>query len=128
MRHSHVLTRVLADGLQASEWYALLNQFVFLWPSRERLERQKRAYHARPQVVLVFDAEFLLSDVGDRALVSPIKSGNARRRAARRGLKTLVPYTEWKANGWGLYDDCGTETSRITRTSGDPSLPAFPNN
>jgi hypothetical protein len=100
-----MLAPVLADGLQPSEWYARLNQFVFLWPSRERLERQERAYHPRPQVVLVFDAEFLLSDVGDRALASPINSGNARRRAARRGPKTLVPYPEWKANGWGLHDE-----------------------
>jgi hypothetical protein len=100
-----MLAPVLADGLQPSEWYARLNQFVFLWPSRERLERQERAYHPRPQVVLVFDAEFLLSDVGDRALASPINSGNARRSAARRGPKTLVPYPEWKANGWGLHDE-----------------------
>ncbi len=100
-----LLASVLADGLQPSEWYARLNQFVFLWPSRERLERQKRAYYPRPQVVLVFDAEFVLSDVGDRALVSPINSGNARRRAARRGPGTLVPYPEWKAHGWGRRDE-----------------------
>ena len=101
----NMLAPALADGLQPSEWYALLNQFVFLWPSRERLERQKRAYRPRPQIVLVFDAQLLLSDVGDRALVSPINSGNARRRAARRGPKTLIPYPEWKANGWGPYDE-----------------------
>jgi hypothetical protein len=35
------LARILPDGYAPSEWYRLLNSFVFLWPDRERLERHR---------------------------------------------------------------------------------------
>jgi hypothetical protein len=76
--------RALDDGLEPSDWYALLNSFVFLWPDPERLKRQRRACGDRPQVVLTFDADALLDRFADEAFVSPINSGNARRKAARR--------------------------------------------
>ena len=46
------LAPALDDGLLPSDWYALLNGFVFLWPDRERMNRQRRAYASRPQLVL----------------------------------------------------------------------------
>jgi hypothetical protein len=48
------LAPALDDGLLPSDWYALLNGFVFLWPDRERMNRQRRAYASRPQLVFTF--------------------------------------------------------------------------
>ena len=94
------LAPALDDGLSPSDWYALLNAHVFLWPDRDRLERQRRACGDRPQRLLTFDAAALLERFGDHALVSPINSGNARRRPAWRGRDTLVPYRTWVRDGW----------------------------
>jgi len=94
------LARALDDGLGPSDWYALLNGFVFLWPDRERMDRQRRACGKRPQVVLTFDGAALLDRFAAEAFVSPITAGNARRKAARRRRDTLVPYTKWLREGW----------------------------
>ncbi|MEA1672834.1 DUF7002 family protein [Nitrospirillum sp. BR 11163] len=94
------LAKALDDGLTTSDWYALLNSFVFLWPDRDRLERQRIACGPRPQVILVFDGAALFDAFGDQALLSPINSGNARRRPARRGKDTFVPYSRWLRQGW----------------------------
>jgi hypothetical protein len=64
------------------------------------MDRQQRACGARPQVVLTFDGPALLSRFGVKAFVSPINSGNARRKPARRGRDTFVPYATWLREGW----------------------------
>jgi hypothetical protein len=94
------LAPALDDGLTPEDWYALLNGFVFLWPDRDRMERQRRACGHRPQVVMTFDADALLTDFGGSAFVSPFNVGNARRRPARRGGGTLVLYAKWLEAGW----------------------------
>jgi hypothetical protein len=94
------LVRALDDELEPSDWYALLNSFVFLWSDPERMERQRRACGDRPQVVLTFDADALLDRFAAEAFVSPINSGNARRKAARRGRTTFRPYANWLQEGW----------------------------
>jgi uncharacterized protein DUF7002 len=93
------LVRALDDELEPSDWYALLNSFVFLWSDPERMERQRRACGDRPQVVLTFDADALLDRFAAEAFVSPINSGNARRKAARRGRTTFRPYAKLAAGG-----------------------------
>lgn len=94
------LMPALEDGLVPSDWYAILNGFVFFWPDRERMGRQRRAYAERPQVILTFDGAALLDHFATEIFVSPINSGNARRKASRRGRDTLVPYIKWLREGW----------------------------
>ena len=96
------LAGALDDGLEPADWYALLNGFVFLWPDRDRMERQRLACAGRPQWVLTFDGSALLERFGEEAFVSPINSGNARRKPARRGQSTLVRYGEWQRTGWPI--------------------------
>jgi hypothetical protein len=87
-------------GLNPADWYVLVNARVFFWLDLARLNRHRAAYAPRPQLVLTLDAAGLVADYGDRAAVSPINSGNARRRPARRGAATFVPYMEWVRSGW----------------------------
>jgi hypothetical protein len=94
------LAKALDGDLDPADWYALLNGFVFFWLDRERMDRQRSACGTRPQVVLTFDASALLDRFGAEAFVSPINSGNARRKAARRGRDTFVPYRAWSQRGW----------------------------
>jgi hypothetical protein len=92
--------RACLVGMKPADWYALVNARVFFWLDPDRLNRQRAACRARPQVVLSLDAAGLLASYGDRATVSPINSGNARRRPARRGAATFVPYAAWVDSGW----------------------------
>jgi hypothetical protein len=92
--------RTCLVGMDPAEWYALINARVFFWLDADRLNRQRAACNARPQVALTVDAVGLVRDYGHVAAVSPITSGNARRRPARRGLATFVPYASWVESGW----------------------------
>jgi hypothetical protein len=94
------LAGALQGGMEPGDWYALLNGHVFLWPNRERMERQLAACGGRPQVLLTFDGDALLDRFGAEAFLTAINSGNARRRAALRGRDTLVPYQVWLRGGW----------------------------
>ena len=94
------LAKALTEGVSPADWYRFLNRFVFLWADRERAERHRRAFDGRPQALLVFDAVLLLAERHDQVLLSPINSGNARRRPAQRSLRLFVPYQEWMEQGW----------------------------
>jgi hypothetical protein len=94
------LAKALDGGLTPEDWYAFLNGFVFLWPDLDRMERQRHACGERPQYVLTFDGAALLEQLGSDAFVSPINSGNARRRPARRDRETILPYSSWSRDGW----------------------------
>lgn len=72
-------------GLDPADWHVLINARVFFCLDPARLNRHRAAYALRSQVVLTLDAAVLVADYGDLATVSPINSGNARRRPARRG-------------------------------------------
>jgi hypothetical protein len=95
-----LLAKALPKGISVSDWYRFLNRFVFLWADRERAERHRRAFSGRPQVLLVLDAVLLLAECKDQVWLSPINSGNARRRPAPRSWRLFVPYQEWLAQGW----------------------------
>ena len=87
-------------GMAPSEWYELINSQVFFWLGVDRLNRQRRACEPRPQVVLVVDAQRLVARYAERISLSRINSGHARRRPARRGRCTFVPYRLWIESGW----------------------------
>ena len=95
-----VLAPALDDGMEPGDWYVLVNEHVFFWPDRERLDRHSKACSSRPQYLMTYDAAKLFNDFGDRAYVSPINSGNARRKPARRGRDTFLPYQTWIEHGW----------------------------
>jgi hypothetical protein len=87
-------------GLSPSEWYALINARVFFWLDPARLNRQRAACNPRPQVVLTVDASKLVAAYAEKIAVTPINTGNARRRPARRGAATFVPYAAWLTSAW----------------------------
>ena len=114
-------------GLTPSEWYQILNGKVFFWLDADRLNRQRRACEPRPQIVLIVDTERFLSRHAERIALSPINSGNARRRPAVRGKATFVPYAEWLESGWssearGLGTRCRTNSHRPVELTVEGSI------
>jgi hypothetical protein len=87
-------------GMEPVEWYRLINSKVFFWLDPDRLNRQRHACGLRPQIVLVIDTDRLLDRYAEMGSLSPINSGNARRKPALRGRSTFVPYASWRESGW----------------------------
>lgn len=87
-------------GLTPGEWYGLINARVFFWLDPVRLNRQRAVCEPRPQVVLTVHTAGLIASYNRQLEVTPINTGNARRRPARRGAATFVPYTAWIKSGW----------------------------
>ncbi len=92
-------------GMTPSQWYALLNSKVFFWFDIERLNRIRKLLVATPQIVMIIDAQRLLTRYGESAALSPFNTGNARRQPALRGPSTFVPYTTWLQTGWASETD-----------------------
>jgi uncharacterized protein DUF7002 len=93
------LANCLID-ITPSEWYALINAHIFFWLDPARLNRQRTACNPRPQVALTVDARRLVAAYAEKIAVTPINTGNARRRPARRGAATFVPYAAWITSAW----------------------------
>ena len=83
-----------------ADWYEMVNERVFFWLDPDRLNRQRSACKARPQVVIAVDTAGLVAVHQQRVALTPINTGNARRKPARRGAATFVPLAEWCRSGW----------------------------
>jgi hypothetical protein len=84
-------------GMAPADYYRLLNQRVFFWPTTERLENHLGARLNRHdfQLVLTVDTAALLGHNSERIRLSPINSGATFRRAAPRGPATFVPIADY---------------------------------
>jgi hypothetical protein len=83
-------------GMTPAEWYRLLNRQVFLWPTRERLNRLLGAKfnRTRPHCVLTFDTAALLRQHGPAVRLSPLNSG-CTRPPLPRGQDTFLPIADY---------------------------------
>jgi hypothetical protein len=82
----------LDGGLKLSDWAARLDSRVFLWP--EGRGEAFRASLGVPTVTIRISAEKLYGLHGPRIDLSPINTGNATRKPAKRGDWIFVPATE----------------------------------
>ena len=101
---ARALGKCLVD-MTSMQWYALVNSKVFFWLDIARLNRQRAACEPRPQIVLEIDTARLVARHAERIALSPINTGNARRRPATRGRCTFVPYRVWVESGWSSERD-----------------------
>lgn len=95
------LRKCLLDGLEPADWYRLLNERVFFWPSKERLLRLlgARAYRNKKHDILEIDSASLFANYRDAITLSPINSGATLFDPQPRGKKTFsriaaYPYGE----------------------------------
>lgn len=87
-------------GMSPADWYGMVNDRVFFWLDPDRLNRQRAACGPRPQVVITVDTAALLTAHQEHVALTPINTGNARRKPARRGVATFVPFAKWDSSGW----------------------------
>lgn len=96
------LVRALPGDITPGEWYRCLNEKVYFWLTRKRLDRLLGAaeYRAKRQTILTIDTAALLSRHADRVLLSPINSGCTKPYPAKRGWDTFLPLTEYPFDEW----------------------------
>ena len=87
------LTNCLSDGLTPTDWYSILNQHVFFWPTQSRLHRMTcaRAYKNDKHLIIVVDTASLLTRHFADVLLSPMNSGCTVPFPHPRGLNTFKP-------------------------------------
>jgi hypothetical protein len=81
----------LADGLTPIDWYRILNQRVFFWLTRSRLERMMNAkpYRNQGKTILEIDTAMLVQDYKDKIELSPMNTGATKPFPHPRGRDTF---------------------------------------
>ena len=95
-----VLEKCLDDNLQPFDWLRLLNSRVFLWATKEGLNRlvKARINRSRDREVLIIDTLSLAQAHAHQIELCPINSGATLRKAARRGRNTFTPLLKYTFN------------------------------
>jgi hypothetical protein len=90
------------EGMSPPQWYNLLNQRVFFWPTEERLKRllAARAYRGSGHCVITVSTEALIRQHADRIRVSPINSGSTIYNAPKRGAETFQSVDKYPLERW----------------------------
>ncbi len=86
-----VLEKCLTDGTTPEQWFETLNERVFFWLSKRRLQDLlgAKAYRNRPQTVITLDTASVLAAHRQNITLSPINTGSTIYRAAPRGRSTF---------------------------------------
>lgn len=94
------LFQCLDPPLTPRDWYELVNVRIFFWLDRDRVLRHWAASRGTPLVCYTVSTARLLERHAPFVELSPFNTGNALRRAARRGHRTFVPLVDWMRLGW----------------------------
>ena len=91
------LQRALQDGLTPEQWYVMLNDKVFFWVTRGRLERLLGAgeYRHTQHDVLVLRTASVLAEYSDRVLLAGMNTGATNPFPHPRGRDTFLPLSTY---------------------------------
>ena len=89
------LERALGGTMTVAAWLRLINERVFLFPDRDRLDRLAVAYRHEAQSVLHIDTRRLLELHADDVEVSHMNTGATAPFAHPRGPETFRPLREY---------------------------------
>lgn len=87
------LRRCLMDGLEPRDWYRFLNERVFFWATRDRLEilLGARAYRDARHTVLTVDTAELVGRHAERIELTTMNTGCTVPFPFPRGLSSFAP-------------------------------------
>ncbi|MER8655516.1 hypothetical protein [Mesorhizobium sp. M0847] len=96
------LKKCLQDGLTPIEWYQSLNEKVFFWLTRARLQTLLAAYAHSPQIVLTLDTATVVAAHAENILLCPINSGSTIMNPAPRGAESFLAIEDFPYENWRL--------------------------
>jgi hypothetical protein len=84
-------------GMSIPEWYRLLNERVFMWATKKRVETllAARAYRRESHLILTIDTPSLVEAYEKKLRLSPINSGATLFTAPARGPQTFLSLSEY---------------------------------
>jgi len=96
------LGRALQDGISPEEWYRTVNQHVFFWVDRGRVERLlgARAYRHSRHALLVARTRDILDRYHATTVLSPINTGATKPMPHPRGTDCFVPLPAYPFAHW----------------------------
>jgi uncharacterized protein DUF7002 len=91
------LKKCLTDGVTPEQWFKILNERVFFWLSKQRVQGllSARAHRNRPQTLITLDTASVVRAHRENITLSPINSGSTIRNAAPRGLGTFLSIADF---------------------------------
>lgn len=100
--HETVLTKCLGDELNPPEWFEILANKVFFFPSMTGIKSMSEISinRDRPRETLVFDTHSLLTAHWNNVCITPMNTGAAKRNAPRRGLSTFASPEDYDYKSW----------------------------
>ena len=92
----------LTDGISPGDWYRLVNQHVFFWVDRGRVDRLlgARAYRNDRHALLVARTQGLLDRHAARTVLSPLNTGATKPMPHPRGRNCFVPLASYPFAYW----------------------------
>lgn len=98
--HPSRLEKALIDGTTPSEWYAFLNNKVFMWAEEKRLFGllNARGYRKLEHDVLTIDTKALMEVHGNRVWLCHMNSGNTFPMPHARGMDTFRRIPDFPPN------------------------------
>lgn len=90
------LAKCLID-MTPTEWFRILNGYVFFWVTRQRLDTllKARAYRAKTHTVITVDSARLFETNARHVRLSPINSGSTIYNPRPRGANTFQPLSTY---------------------------------
>jgi hypothetical protein len=123
------LSECLLEGVAPQDFLDALNERVFFWVSRERVQRllNARAYRDRPHIVIHMDTAAILEAHGAAAELAPYNTGSLHvPNLPKRGPQTFVPLEQYPFDYWrhkrGRYGEAVVE---FTVPGAIPNLARF---
>lgn len=119
MRESALL-KCLID-ITPAEWYRHLNNRVFFWVNRERVDRlvNAKAYRKQDQLILTFDTKKVIACCETKIELCPYNSGNTLYNPPARGIETFQAISVYDLEGWrrrrGAYKNAVVEFTVLER-------------
>jgi hypothetical protein len=85
-------------GMTVPEWYRTLNERVFMWATRDRVEKLlgARAYRGKDHLVLTIDTKKVVADHAADLRLSSINSGATLYVPPERGPNTFAPLQSYE--------------------------------
>ena len=96
------LTTCLLDGLAPQDWHRLLNNKVFFWLDRSRVDGLlgAAAYRSAAHDIIEVDARRLIADYRNHIWLCPINSGSTLFNPQPRGRTTFARIEDYPFQDW----------------------------